>query len=117
MSSSFGVNAVPFPLDPTEHRWVPRTPLGVSGFGHKIYPAVREFEMRFILSTTAEYWQLQQWFQNYSTGTAIIDLPAYAGSGYYFSRYSGCIVSEPEAGTYFNEHQTEMVLLISNIRT
>lgn len=119
MSSSFAVNGVPFYLDPTEHGWTPRSPIGRNGTGHPIYPAVREYEMRFQLTTQTDYWQFQNWFLAVGvTGTVVMDLPTYGVSGaYVFSRYSGCVLSEPESKAYFNEHKTDVFLLISNIRT
>jgi hypothetical protein len=118
-SGSFSINTVDFLLEPTEHKWIPRTMLGRDGAGHPIYSGVREYEMRFVLTSLTEYWQLQQWFNLMSnTGTLTVDLPTYAVSGsYYFSRYSGCFIDEPEAGTYFSEAKTDMLLTIHNIRT
>lgn len=118
-TGSFAINGVDFLLQPTEHKWMPRTMLGRDGAGHPIYSAVREYEMRFQLASLTDYWQLQQWFQMMgNTGTLVVDLPEYAVSGsYYFTSYTGVIIDEPEAGTYFSESKTDMMLLISNIRT
>lgn len=117
MSSSFAINGIPFPLDPTEHGWQPRDTLGITGYGHPIYPAVREYRMKFVLTNTEEYWQFQSWYNQFSTGSVVADLPKYAGSGYYFYSYTGCIVYEPEQGVYFNQHQTEVNLVFGNVRT
>src|SRR5512139_3611261 len=115
-TGTFAINSVDFLLDPTEHKWMPRTMLGRDGAGHPIYSGIREYEMRFQLSSLTEYWQLQQWFQLVSnTGTVVVDLPEYAVSGaYVFKSYSGCIIDEPEAGTYFSEAKTDMLLMINN---
>ena len=118
-SGSFALNGVDFILNPTEHGWLPRSMLGRDGAGHPIYSGVREYEMRFVLASQTEFWQLQNWFNLMSnTGTVIVDLPIYSLSGSYsFLSYTGCIISEPEQRTYFNEHRTDVYLLISNIRT
>jgi len=118
-SGSFAIGGVDFLLQPTEHKWMPRTMLGRDGAGHPIYSGVREYEFRFQLASLTEYWQLQQWFNLMSnTGTLVLDLPAYAVSGtYLFTSYTGCIIDEPEAGTYFSESKTDMLLIASNIRT
>jgi hypothetical protein len=118
-TGSFAINSVDFILQPTEHKWMPRTMLGRDGAGHPIYSGVREYEFRFQLGTLTDYWQLQQWFQLMSnTGTLVLDLPTYGISGAYtFTSYTGCVISEPEAGTYFAEHKTDMTLIASNIRT
>ncbi len=35
---------------PTSGQWVRRENLGINGLGNAIYPAVREFEMRWVIS-------------------------------------------------------------------
>lgn len=117
-SGTFGINGTDFYLPPTEHRWMPRTMLGRDGAGHPIYSGVREYEMRWQLGTPTDYWQLQNWFNMMSnTGTLVVDLPVYSLSGSYtFISYTGCTLAEPE-GAYFNEHKSDMILVIGNIRT
>ena len=65
-TGTFAVNGVDFLLEPTEHKWLPRTMLGRDGAGHPIYSGVREYEMRFQLASLTDYWQLQQWFNTMS---------------------------------------------------
>jgi len=119
VTGSWAINGVDFYLEPTEHKWLPRTILGRDGAGHPIYSGVREYEIRFQLATLTDYWQLQMWYQQMSnTGTLVVDLPTYGVSGAWtFTSYTGCVITEPEAGTYFNQHKTDMVLIVSNIRT
>jgi hypothetical protein len=118
-TGSFAIGGVDFLLQPTEHKWLPRTMLGRDGAGHPIYSGVREYEMRFQLASLTDYWQLQQWFNTMSnTGTLVVDLPMYAVSGtYLFTSYTGVIIDEPESNTYFSEAKTDMILHFSNIRT
>ncbi len=117
-SGSYAIGGVELLLQPTSGKWVSRPTLGIGGSGHPIYPAVREFELQFILADPSDFNQLQVAFQNISnTGTAVVDLPQYGASTYLFYSYSGCVLHEPEASNYFNEYQTEVRWLISNIRT
>lgn len=117
-SGTFAINGTDFYLPPTEHRWMPRTMLGRDGAGHPIYSGVREYEMRWQLGTLTDFWQLQTWFNLMSnTGTLVVDLPTYGVSGAYtFTSYTGCTITEPE-GAYFNEHNSDIILVVGNIRT
>lgn len=117
-SGSFAINGTEFLIQPSTFRWMPRTLLGVSGDGHGVYPLVREYEMRFNLTTPAQFSQLFGWFQSVGvTGTAVVDLPQYGNANYIFYSYSGCVIREPEMNDYFVENHTEVLFSITNIRT
>lgn len=117
-SGSFAVNGVTLLLQPTSGHWVPKTPLGIGGDGHAIYPGVREFELRFNVTNPEDINQLQTMFSAIqNTGTAVVDLPKYNVTPYQFYSYSGCVLREPEQAEYFNQHHTDVYLLITNIRT
>lgn len=117
-SGSYAINGVDLTLPPTSGRWVERPLVGIGGSGHPVYAAVREFELQFQLADPSDYNQLQLAYQALSnTGTAVVDLPKYGDAGYQFFSYTGCIVQEPYAGAYFNENQTDVRWLITNIRT
>jgi len=116
--SGYYINGTELLLQPTSGKWMPRTQLGISGDGHAIYSGVREFELRFQLGTPEDYNQLITFFDTIQpTGTAVVTLPRFGYSTYEFFDYSGCILREAEAGTYFAEHQSDLILIVSNIRT
>ncbi|MHA2220313.1 MAG: hypothetical protein ACXACY_30920 [Candidatus Hodarchaeales archaeon] len=116
--SGYYINGTELLLQPTTGKWMPRVALGVAGDGHAIYAGVREFEMRFVLEAPDEYNQLITFFDAINpTGTAVVALPRFGYSTYEFFEYSGCILREPEASTYFTEHQQDILLIVSNIRT
>lgn len=116
-SGSYAVNGATF-LPPTSGRWLPKNPLGVSGDGHAIYAGVREFELKWQLAFPSDVYQLQNFFGAINnTGTVVVDLPRYGYSSYEFYSYSGCVLREPEQGEYFSENQTDILLLVTNIRT
>jgi len=115
---SYKVNGIEFLLEPTSGGWVGRHAIGRDGVGHSVYPGVREYEMSWQLSFPSGTWQLQDFFEQvYVTGTAVVDLPRYNYPTYEFFSYSGCVINEPEFRTFFAENQTNVTLVISNIRT
>jgi len=105
-------------LQPTSGRWLPKSPVGVSGDGHAIYSGVREFEIKWQLTAPSDVYQVQTFFNAITnTGTVVVDLPRFAYSSYEFYSYSGCVLREPEQDVYFSEYQTDILLLVTNIRT
>jgi len=114
---TYRINGVDLALQPTTGRWIPRTLIGTTGDGHHIYPAVREFELRWGLASPAEVDQLYDYFSVLNvTGTVVVDLPQYDGNTYVFHSYSGCTLQEPDRNTYFTEHITDVVMMVTNIR-
>ncbi len=116
-SGTYAINGTELTLQPTEGQWAERARLGVDGNGHPIYSAVREFEIRHQLSSMTDYNQLVSFYKQVSvTGTAVVDLPQFDGAGYIFKSYSGCTLSEPTIGAFFNEYAQDVVLKVLNIR-
>ena len=114
----YGINGSGFALQPSIGRWTQRDNLGTDGGGHPIYPAVRQFEMQWELSSQAELKELIDYFSLVSnTGTAVVSLPQYGAPSYIFKNYSGCTLSEPEFGEYFEEYSKSVSLLVFNVRT
>jgi|WetSurMetagenome_2_1015567.scaffolds.fasta_scaffold1407832_2 hypothetical protein len=105
-------------LDPTTHRWLPRNALGITGAGQPIYGGVREYELKWNLGSIGDYYQLLSAFTVLSgTNTIVVTLPKFTATGTYdFYDYSGCILREPEYGSWFNEYYQGASLLITNIR-
>lgn len=114
----YKINGTTLSTQPTEGKWVDREPIGTDGNGRYVYPGIREFELKFNLSSQSDVYQLQTFFEAVgATGTVSVDLPEYGASSYAFRTYSGCILSEPARGAYFEEHTNDFKLLISKIRT
>lgn len=114
---TYKINGTELLLQPTTGRWLPREMLGVNGFGHPIYPAVREFEITWQLKGPSEANQLQNFFNSVgSTGTSVVELPQYAAATYVFYAYSGCVLHEPNYGEFFTQNILNVSLMISNIR-
>lgn len=115
--ADYKFNGTDLTLEPTEGIWLPQDPLGIDGNGHAIYPATRQFEMRWGLISVADAKQIFNFFDSIgNTGTVVATLPQFKGSSYTFFAYSGCVLYEPEFGAYYAEHRTDLTLLISNIR-
>lgn len=114
----YKINDIELALQPTTGRWLPRQQLGIDGNGHPVYPAFREFEMQWGLMGVSGSHQLQNFFETVvTTGSAVVDLPRYQDTTYNFFSYSGCALREPDWGRFFTEHQTNVTLLVTRIRT
>lgn len=115
---TYKINGTSLTLQPTEGKWVDRETIGTDGNGRPVYAAPREFEMKFNLSSSSDWSQMRNFFLAVgSTGTVTVDLPEYGASTYQFRTYSGCILSEPTTGPYFEEHIQDFKLLVSRITT
>jgi hypothetical protein len=106
-------------LDPTIHRWLPRNMLGITGAGQPMYSGVREYELKWQLTSIGDYYQLLNAFSRISgTTTVVMALPQFYSTGTYTAfSYSGCILREPEYGQWFDGYYQDVTLLITNIRT
>lgn len=115
---AYKINGTTITLQPTVGRWIPKGSFGTDGNGHEVYPMYREFEMRWQLISATDAFQIQDFFDSLIiTGSVIIDLPKYKSSTYVFESYTGCILHEPQMEDFYQEHRTNMVLLVTNIRT
>jgi len=115
---TYKINGTEIPTQPTTGRWMPRNQLGISGSGHSIYSGIREFELRWQLIDPETSNNLQSWFNDISaTGTAVVDLPYHLSGTNYFVPYSGCVLREPELGSYFNGYVQNLLLIVSKIVT
>lgn len=111
------INGTELSLPPTSHGWIPKTLLGTGGAGHSFHSAVQEYEMNWELVPVDDLAQLINFSDSIGiTGTAVVQLPQYGASTYTFYPYSGCIINEPELGPYFEQHVTNVRLVVSNIR-
>lgn len=115
---TYAIAGSTFARQPTAGRWLPRQRLSFSGTGHGVYTGVREFEIRWQLVTPSDFNEIQAFFDAIgTTGTSVVSLPKYGSATYEFFDYTGCVIQEPEVNRYLTEHQQEVVLLITNIRT
>lgn len=115
---TYKVNGTAFLIEPTSGQWLERSSHGEDGWGHPVYVAPREFEIKWDLETPTGTNQMQAFFDALgSTGTAVVELPQYAAPTYTFYAYSGCVVHEPRFGKYFSQYYLDCTILISNIHT
>jgi len=116
-SGTYAINGTDLLLQPTSGRWIPTSPLGITGDGHPIYSSIHEFEINWTLTSQLDLDQIQDFRDMiWLTGTASVDLPSYRGSAYVFQTYSGCSIFEPERGVYYSDHTTDFRIVIGNIR-
>lgn len=106
-------------LPPTTGRWLPRRPLDVQGDNRPIYPGVRSFELRWQLVSNEDWATLQANFRTVeSSGTVTVRIPEFptvTGAAYAFREYSGCTLSEPIIGAFFETYPRSVVLIVNNI--
>ena len=115
---TYKINGTDIALQPTSGKWITRSNLGYDGNGHPIYAPKRKFELRWGLISQEDRNQLQLFFDAVAvTGTAVVDLPEYRSTSYIFYSYSGCVINEPDIDEYFESYSTDMILLVTNIRT
>jgi len=115
---SWKINGTAFVIEPSTFRWLDRGSHGEDGWGHPVYVAPREFELKWDWLSPTGVSQLQSFFNLIdSTGTAVVEIPKYANPTYIFWEYSGCVLHEPTWGNYFTTNQLDCTLLITNIRT
>jgi hypothetical protein len=115
---TYKISSTELSTQPTSGRWVQRNSLGISGSGHEVYSGVREYELRWQLISTADYNQLQGFYNTVgTTGTVVVDLPKYGDSSYGFYSYTGCVITEPYAADYFSTYQLDVLLVVRNIVT
>lgn len=117
-SGSYAINASNLTLQPSTHQWQDRQTYGFDGAAHPIQSAVRTYELGWQLMSPAEFTELVTHYRTVqNTGTVAVDLPQFDGTQYQFYRYSGCTLSEPIFGDYFNGYLKDVRMLIYNIRT
>lgn len=121
LANDYVVNGVVLPC-PSNGRWVPRRPIDVQGDNRPLYAPVRAFELRWTLTGFEDWAVLVASFEELqSSGTATVELPAYptaTGGSFEYREYSGCTLSEPQIGPFFNqEYPTNVAIIIGNIRT
>lgn len=116
-SGSYAINATNFLLSPTRGGWKNKDVLGIDGNGHPIYPPVREFEIFWGLAHPNDVKQLNDFYLlSSSTGTLVFDLPQWGASDYIFARYSGCTMTEPQVGEYFNGYIEDVKVTVLLVR-
>lgn len=118
MASPYKVNGTSFVIGPSTGHWVDRKVLGNDGNGHPIYPAVRSFELKWDFLWPTEFNSLYSYFQAQGpTGTSVVTLPQYPANSWTFFDYTGCILNELQAGDFFEQHYSNVVLVVTGIKT
>ncbi len=116
-SGTFAVNGTELQLQPSSYQWMGRVQVGTDGNNRAIYPAIREFELAWDLISHVDLAQIINVQLACVTGTVVFDLPKWGDLVYQFYSYSGTSVREPQVGSYFVDHVTDVKLLIANIKT
>lgn len=105
-------------INPTTAMWVDSDSVGISGDGHAIYPALREFRLSFNLTSQGEWYELYSYFKQVSvTGTLVASLPNFDSNIFTYREYSGAILRFPTMSQYFNEEWSNEVSVSVFVRT
>jgi len=113
-----GFNGTGLMLQPTTAGWVVQDTLGINGAGAGVYPALREFQMTFNLTSQGELFELINYFNQVSvTGSLTATLPAWGTNTFQYRDYSGTILRQPEMTEYFAEEWSSQVKLVLLVRT
>lgn len=115
---TYKINGTELTLQPETGNWRDRESIGATGNGHQIYSSVREFEMRWGFMSMSEFNELHGLYSALgTTGTAVVELPEYAGSAWSFREYSGTVLQEPGASNFFEKHVSNVRLIVSKVKT
>ena len=116
-SGSFAVNGTAFTLQPFQFGWNDKEVIGEDGTGRPLYPAVTTFTIKWKLMGTADFKQINDFYQAVSvSGTAIVDLPKWGDTDYTFQSYSGTYLTRPTFEKYFNGYIEGVSMTVTNIR-
>lgn len=113
-----GFNGTGLMLQPTTAGWLEQDSLGTNGFGQNVYPALREFQMEFNLTSQGEWFELRNYFRMVSvTGTLVATLPDIDANTFQYKNYSGVILRQPVMQEYFAEEYSASIRLVLLVRT
>lgn len=116
--NTIGFNGTTLSIQPTSGKWVNKELIGVDGSGRGIYPAYRDFELKWDFLTPAEFNEIYTFFQAIGqTGTVVATLPQFNATEYQFYNYSGCVLRELQAEEYWQNYISSASLLIVRILT
>jgi hypothetical protein len=116
--NTFKFNDTLLSLQPSDHNWVTRNSYGIDGGGHNLYPAVRQYQLKFSLSSSSDFIEVLNAYNTVAvTGTIVVDLPEWGNSTYQFKSYSGCTLAEPEFSNFYENYYQEVSIMVMNIRT
>jgi len=116
--NQLAINGYVYEHQPTDHHWIARDPVGIDGNGVAVYPAYRQYEIKFDFLDTDEWNNTYQSFlQQGVTGTLTAVLPKWNATPYQWYTYSGVQIREMEYGGWFQNYYQDVRLLIVKILT
>lgn len=113
-----GFNGTGLMVQPTTAGWVQQDEIGINGLGISIYPALREFQLTFNLTSQGELYELINYFDQIgTTGSIVATLPAWGANTFQYRNYSGVVLKQPSMTEYFAEQWSTEVNLVLLVRT
>ena len=58
---------------------------------------------------------MNTWNGHYNSGTAVVNLPEFQNTEWYFQEYSGVVVDRPEFNQYYNTFYRDVKVMIRKI--
>ena len=114
--NAFAFNGTVLNLQPSTHKWADSDVIGIDGGGRGIYPAYREYELKWDLMSTEEFRQVYNAYLSIGqTGSVVAALPKLDSADYEFYNYSGCVLRKPTMGNYFQNWISDVTLLVVRV--
>lgn len=89
---------------------------GENGGGQKRYDRYFSFEINWNYMDYSDFNGLMNvWKGHYNSGTAVVNLPMFQNTQWYFQEYSGVVVDRPEFNQYYNTHYRDVKVMIRKI--
>lgn len=101
---------------PTTARWLEKKGYGSSGVGNSIYGGYRDFELKWDFLTHSEFQTIESAFKfSQNSGSVVVELPYFAGNSFVAREYSGCYLTCPELGDYFEGYYSGVTLVVKKV--
>jgi len=115
--AEYKINGTLLAAQPTSGQWLDRDEIGITGNGHGVYPSLRSFQIRWDFMTYSQFDEVHDFFEsNNITGTVVVNIPKYKSTTYEFFAYSGAVLREPQVGELYEQHVSDVTLIIARIQ-
>lgn len=115
MTGTYFINNNRLP-SPTMAKWIEPEVRAENGAGVERYNKYLGYEITWDRLSYPEFNGLNNvWKGHYNSGSAVVNLPQYQGTQWYFQEYSGTIVDRPKFARYNNTYYQDVRIVIRKI--
>ena len=101
---------------PTSMKWDDKKEHGITGTGNTVYGRFRSAELKWNILYPADVVLLQNAFlYSQNSGQVVVELPSYGVATYQFTEYSGCYLPDLRVGEFFEEHYSDVTLVVTRV--